>query len=95
LILTAFLSLIFSWKIWLLMLDSLETGIKSSTYLLTPLWLPQGILWVGFTLLALTALMMAVTSVVEPILLRRRTLGMSAPANPSMVQGWPDPPASI
>ena len=50
--LTAFLSWLFSWKIWVLMVDSLQTGIKSSTYLLTPLWVPQGILWVGFTLLA-------------------------------------------
>jgi TRAP-type mannitol/chloroaromatic compound transport system permease small subunit len=95
LILTAFLSWIFSWKIWVLMLDSLETGIRSSTYLLTPLWFPQGILWVGFTLLALTALVMAVTSVVEPILLRRHPLGMSAPTTGAMVEGLPDPPASV
>jgi TRAP-type mannitol/chloroaromatic compound transport system permease small subunit len=93
--LTAFLSWIFSWKIWVLMLDSLDTGIRSSTYLLTPLWFPQGILWVGFTLLAVTALVMAVTSVVEPILVRRQALGMTAPATTSMVKGLPDPPTSV
>jgi TRAP-type mannitol/chloroaromatic compound transport system permease small subunit len=92
LLLTAFLSWIFAWKIWLLMLDSLETGIKSSTYLLTPLWLPQGILWVGFMLLALTALVLAVTSVVEPILVRRYTLSLTEQATSPMVEGLPDPP---
>jgi TRAP-type mannitol/chloroaromatic compound transport system permease small subunit len=95
LILTAFLSWLFSWKIWLLVVDSLQTNIKSSTYMLTPLWVPQGILWVGFTLLALTALVMAVTSVMEPILMRRHTLGMTTQANTSMVEGLPDPPASV
>jgi TRAP-type mannitol/chloroaromatic compound transport system permease small subunit len=92
LLLTAFLSLIFAWKIWFLVLDSLETGIKSSTYLLTPLWFPQGILWVGFMLLALTALVLAVTSVVEPILVRRYTLGLTEQATSPMVEGLPDPP---
>jgi hypothetical protein len=77
------------------MLDSLETGITSSTYMLTPLWIPQGILWVGFTLLALTALVMAVTCVVEPILLRRHTLEMTEQATASMVEGLPDPPAPV
>jgi hypothetical protein len=40
-------------------LDSMESGIKSSTYLLTPLYIPQGILGVGFSLLALAAIFMA------------------------------------
>jgi TRAP-type mannitol/chloroaromatic compound transport system permease small subunit len=95
LILTAALSWIFAWKIWVLVLDSLETGIKSSTYLLTPLWLPQGILWVGFILLALTALVMAITSVVEPILLRRHRIGTTTQTTSPMREGLPDPPASI
>jgi TRAP-type C4-dicarboxylate transport system permease small subunit len=92
LVLTAFLSWIFSWKIWVLMVDSLQTNIKSSTYMLTPLWVPQGILWVGFTLLALTALVMAVTSVVEPILLRRHRIGLTKQTPPPLVEGLPDPP---
>jgi TRAP-type mannitol/chloroaromatic compound transport system permease small subunit len=93
LILTAFLSWIFSWKIWLLMVDSLETGIKSSTYLLTPLWVPQGILWVGFTLLALTAIVMAVISVLEPVLLRRHHIGTAGQATTPLMGGLAEPPA--
>jgi TRAP-type mannitol/chloroaromatic compound transport system permease small subunit len=44
-----------AWKIWALVLDSLETDARSSTYLLTPLYVPQGILGIGFSLLALAA----------------------------------------
>jgi len=90
LLLTALLAWIFSWQIWVLMLDSLETGIKSSTYLLTPLWIPQGILWVGFTILALTALIITATSVLEPALLRRYNLRSPAPT--PVVEGQPEPP---
>jgi len=49
-----------SWKIWALVADSWQSGLRSSTYLLTPLYVPQLILGVGFTLLALAALTMAV-----------------------------------
>jgi TRAP-type C4-dicarboxylate transport system permease small subunit len=52
-----------AWKIWTLVLDSLETDARSSTYLLTPLWLPQGILGIGFSLLALAAVFGAVAIV--------------------------------
>lgn len=51
---------ILSWKIWVLVADSLQSGMRSSTYLLTPLYIPQGILGVGFSLLALAAISMAV-----------------------------------
>ena len=54
---------LFAWRIWILVEDSWETGIRSSTYLLMPLWLPQVILLVGFTLLALAAV---VTMVAGP-----------------------------
>jgi TRAP-type C4-dicarboxylate transport system permease small subunit len=47
---------LFAWRIWILVEDSWETGIRSSTYLLMPLWIPQVILGVGFALLALAAL---------------------------------------
>ena len=50
---------IVSWKIWALVADSWQSGLRSSTYLLTPLYVPQLILGVGFTLLALAALCMA------------------------------------
>jgi TRAP-type mannitol/chloroaromatic compound transport system permease small subunit len=59
LLLMALFASVISWKIWLLVLDSMESGITSSTYLLTPLYIPQGILGVGFSLLALAAVFMA------------------------------------
>jgi hypothetical protein len=49
-----------SWKIWSLVVDSLESDARSSTYLLTPLYVPQGILGVGFSLLALSAVFGAI-----------------------------------
>src|SRR5262245_17034698 len=64
LILMALFATVISWKIWVLVLDSMESGIKSSTYLLTPLYIPQGILGVGFSLLALAAVFMALAPLV-------------------------------
>ena len=49
-----------AWKIWSLVADSLENDMRSSTYLLTPLYIPQGILGVGFSLLALAAVFSAI-----------------------------------
>jgi TRAP-type mannitol/chloroaromatic compound transport system permease small subunit len=63
-VLMALYATVISWKIWVLVLDSLESGIKSSTYLLTPLYIPQGILGVGFSLLALAAVFMALALLV-------------------------------
>jgi hypothetical protein len=51
---------IVAWKIWTLVVDSLQSDMRSSTYLLTPLYIPQGILGVGFSLLALSAAFTAV-----------------------------------
>jgi TRAP-type C4-dicarboxylate transport system permease small subunit len=51
---------IVSWKIWTLVADSMESDARSSTYLLTPLYIPQGILGIGFSLLTLAALFTAV-----------------------------------
>ena len=63
--LMAVFACIFAWRTWLLVLDSWETGITSSTYLLTPLWIPQAILSIGFSLLAVTAVFTALAIVVE------------------------------
>jgi len=49
-----------AWKIWALVVDSLESDARSSTYLLTPLWVPQGIIGIGFSLLALAAVFGAI-----------------------------------
>jgi TRAP-type C4-dicarboxylate transport system permease small subunit len=59
LLMAGFASLI-AWKIWSLVADSLETDMRSSTYLLTPLYIPQGILGIGFSLLALAAAFTAI-----------------------------------
>ena len=63
LLMTLFATIV-SWKIWALVADSWESGLRSSTYLLTPLYVPQFILGVGFTLLALAALTMALAMLV-------------------------------
>jgi len=55
LVMAAFAALV-AWRIWILVEDSWETGIRSSTYLLMPLWVPQIILGVGFSLLAVAAI---------------------------------------
>lgn len=57
--LMAVFACMFAWRCWILVIDSWETGIRSSTYLLTPLWVPQVILAIGFSLLAGTAVAMA------------------------------------
>ncbi|HEY7516710.1 MAG TPA: TRAP transporter small permease subunit [Methylomirabilota bacterium] len=59
LLLMTLFAVVVSWKIWALVADSWQSGLRSSTYLLTPLYVPQLILGVGFTLLALAALCMA------------------------------------
>ena len=89
----AFFASLFAWRCWLLVLDSWETGIRSSTYLLTPLWVPQVILAVGFSLLALTAIAMALALVVESVVRRLSDVGLAerAPASESP-GGSLDPP---
>jgi len=55
LVMAAFAALV-AWRIWILVEDSWQTGIRSPTYLLMPLWVPQVILGVGFSLLAVAAI---------------------------------------
>lgn len=69
---TGFLACLFSWKVWVLVIDSWQTGVRSSTYLLTPMWIPQGILGVGFTFLAIAAVFTPVYSIVERRALRQQ-----------------------
>lgn len=71
---TGFLACLFAWKVWLLVVDSWETGMRSSTYLLTPMWIPQGILGIGFTLLAVAAVFTPVYALLETAALRRQRL---------------------
>jgi TRAP-type C4-dicarboxylate transport system permease small subunit len=60
--LMALFAAVISWKIWALVGDSMQSDMRSSTYLLTPLYIPQGILGVGFSLLALAAAFAAVAT---------------------------------
>ena len=66
LVLMALFAAVVSWKVWTLVADSWQSGMRSSTYLLTPLYIPQGILGIGFTLLALAALWLVLAMLVEP-----------------------------
>jgi TRAP-type mannitol/chloroaromatic compound transport system permease small subunit len=68
---TGFLACLFAWKVWVLVIDSWQSGMRSSTYLLTPLWVPQGILGVGFSFLAIAAVFTPVCELVERMALRR------------------------
>lgn len=58
-VLMAAFAAVVSWKIWVLVADSWQSGLRSSTYLLFPLYVPQLILGIGFSLLALAAVCMA------------------------------------
>ena len=60
-----FFAVVVCWKSWALVIDSIDTGITSSTYLLTPLYIPQSILAIGFTLLALTSFALAAFQIME------------------------------
>ena len=67
----AYLACLFAWKVWLLVVDSWQTGMRSSTYLLTPLWIPQGTLGVGFSFLAVAAVFTPLCELFEGMALRR------------------------
>jgi TRAP-type mannitol/chloroaromatic compound transport system permease small subunit len=83
---TGFLACLFAWKVWLLVIDSWQTGIRSSTYLLTPMWIPQGILGVGFSLLAVAAVFTPVYTIAESMALRRHQANLAGQASTSAVE---------
>lgn len=89
---TGFLACLFAWKVWLLVLDSWQTGVRSSTYLLTPLWIPQGILGVGFSFLAVAAVFTPVYAIVEGLAVRRHRTA-SQPEQTSLLERAAEPPA--
>ncbi len=60
-----FFALVVCWKSWVLVIDSIDTEITSSTYLLTPLYIPQTMLSLGFTLLAITSFALAAFQLME------------------------------
>jgi TRAP-type mannitol/chloroaromatic compound transport system permease small subunit len=83
LILMGFFAGLISWKIWALVLDAYESGIRSSTYLLTPQWIPEGILGIGFSLLTLASLAMAISMAAEWI-----GAGAGGPAGEPVQASW-------
>jgi len=82
-VLMATFAAIVSWKIWVLVADSWQSGLRSSTYLLTPLYVPQFILGVGFTLLTLAAALIAIGMLAgwEPA----RAAALEPPAEPPVL----------
>jgi TRAP-type mannitol/chloroaromatic compound transport system permease small subunit len=88
---TGFLACLFAWKVWALVVDSWQTGMRSSTYLLTPMWIPQGILGVGFSFLAIAAVLTPVCEFLALVALRRRHARLSAQTPASALEG--EPPA--
>ncbi len=54
-----------AWKTWEMTLKSYEIGAVTNTYPLTPLWAPQVVVAIGFSMLGLTALHMMVNSIAE------------------------------
>jgi TRAP-type mannitol/chloroaromatic compound transport system permease small subunit len=86
---TGFLACLFAWKVWLLVIDSWQTGMRSSTYLLTPMWIPQGILGIGFSFLAIAAVFTPVYEIVEGAALRRHRVALAGQASGSALEPPP------
>jgi hypothetical protein len=62
--------------------------MRSSTYLLTPIWIPQGILGVGFSFLAIAAVLTPVCEFLELVALRRQAR-LSGPMSAAVLEGKP------
>jgi TRAP-type mannitol/chloroaromatic compound transport system permease small subunit len=86
---TGFLACLFAWKVWLLVIDSWQSGMRSSTYLLTPMWVPQGILGIGFSFLAIAAVFTPVYEIVEGAALRRHRAAQAGQASASALEPPP------
>jgi TRAP-type C4-dicarboxylate transport system permease small subunit len=70
----AFFASIVAWQTWLMVLDSYEIEAYSITYPRTPLWIPQSVLGIGFSLLGLTAIQMMLSMLAEGFLPRLHQL---------------------
>jgi TRAP-type mannitol/chloroaromatic compound transport system permease small subunit len=88
---TGFLACLFAWKVWVLVIDSLQTGMRSSTYLLTPLWIPQGILGIGFSFLAVAAIFTPICAFAEHLALRRGRASQPAQASTPLLGNTVEP----
>jgi TRAP-type C4-dicarboxylate transport system permease small subunit len=72
LLLMAGFAAILAFYSWKLALESLATDARAMSFLRTPLWLPQGGMALGFTVLTVQAVVMLVAVIGECV--RRRTL---------------------
>ena len=57
-----------SWKTWVMVLKSYDIGAVTNTYPLVPLYIPQTVVAIGFSMLALTAIHMMTDMVAEAAL---------------------------
>ena len=64
----AFFVSITAWKTWVMTLRSYELGAVSNSYPITPIWIPQAVVAIGFSMLALTAVHMMVHALAESVL---------------------------
>ena len=80
-----FFAAIVAWRLWVMVLQSYELGATTNTYPLTPLWIPQMVVSIGFSMLGFTALQMIITNLAEAILPR-----LHVPADPTHIQ-WVGP----
>ena len=70
----AYFVTITSWKVWIMVFTSYDIGAHSLTYPRTPLWIPQMVLGIGFSLCGLTAYHMLFSMVTEAVLPRMHRL---------------------
>ncbi len=63
-----------AWRLWVMVLQSYELGARTNTYPLTPLWIPQTFVGIGFSMLGFTAIQMMVNILSEAILPRLHVL---------------------
>ena len=57
-----------SWKTWIMVLKSYDISAVTNTYPLTPLWIPQTVVAIGFSMLTLTAIHMMTDMIAEATL---------------------------
>jgi TRAP-type mannitol/chloroaromatic compound transport system permease small subunit len=63
-----FFTSVTAWKTWIMVLMSYDLGAVSTTYPLTPLWIPQMVVAIGFSMLGATAMHMMVDMIGEAAL---------------------------
>lgn len=78
--LMALFAFLISAKLWQMVLQSIEYKSTSNSYLLTPLWIPQMLLALGFSALAFTAVFTLVLAWTEGLLELAQSISFSRKA---------------